>query len=646
MMTISKEIQLISFLLNQGSWVTTSVISDYLELSPRSVSTYISELNKKYDGLILSSNKGYRILKDKACAILNAISTRRIPSNYEERKKYILEKILLSQQFPTIDFLSDRLCVSPSTLQNEISKLRSELSDFHLHLRIKNNKLSIIGLDRDKRRLVLDLINEELENSSFSLESIQDLFVTTDLKRIKKIVTNALKNNEYFLDEYSLLNYILHIAVFIELKGNNYIANAKDHNALRINFRKVTSPHVCKIIEEIFSEIKLAYGGDFTIEDFSEVSLSMMTSAVSNNLGKLHMDQLEELVGREIEKLLFEIVRSVRSTYSIDLKEDGFMIRFAFHLKNVIKRVENNIKLRNSEFKSIKSDFPLIYVIAVFISNIINKKTNHILSEDEIAYIALHIGVLMEEKKAYSEKLKCIVLAPDYYTVGRSLYRRLNEKFSDSILITNFITSYDDLASTEEYDLLLSTIEINPRTEKPHILMDPFLSNTTISNVFQKIEEVKQAKRKQKMTNQFKYFFRNDLFFYDYPFKTYQDAIETMCDSMMEKDYVDKNYKKEIYEHEEVAPSAYGNIAIPHPLSNRAISSVIAISINPTPIQWGTNKVHIVFMLSLQEENRDLFTDIFNSITHLISNKDFFTKIMNAKTYEDFIEILVSSTVN
>ncbi|HOJ02037.1 MAG TPA: HTH domain-containing protein, partial [Anaerolineaceae bacterium] len=376
-MTISKEIQLISFLLNQGSWVTTSVISDYLELSPRSVSTYISELNKKYDGLILSSNKGYRILKDKACAILNAISTRRIPSNYEERKKYILEKILLSQQFPTIDFLSDRLCVSPSTLQNEISKLRSELSDFHLHLRIKNNKLSIIGLDRDKRRLVLDLINEELENSSFSLESIQDLFVTTDLKRIKKIVTNALKNNEYFLDEYSLLNYILHIAVFIELKGNNYIANAKDHNALRINFRKVTSPHVCKIIEEIFSEIKLAYGGDFTIEDFSEVSLSMMTSAVSNNLGKLHMDQLEELVGREIEKLLFEIVRSVRSTYSIDLKEDGFMIRFAFHLKNVIKRVENNIKLRNSEFKSIKSDFPLIYVIAVFISNIINKKTNH-----------------------------------------------------------------------------------------------------------------------------------------------------------------------------------------------------------------------------------------------------------------------------
>jgi lichenan operon transcriptional antiterminator len=152
----------------------------------------------------------------------------------------------------------------------------------------------------------------------------------------------------------------------------------------------------------------------------------MMTSAVSNHITKLHIDQLDELVGPEIEELLYEIVRSVRSTYSIDLKEDSFMIRFAFHLKNVLERVEHNINIRNSQFRKIKNDFPLIYVIAVYISNIINKKTNHTLSEDEIAYIALHIGVLMEEKKAYSEKLTCVVLAPDYYTVNRTLFRRIN----------------------------------------------------------------------------------------------------------------------------------------------------------------------------------------------------------------------------
>ncbi|NMC29495.1 MAG: transcription antiterminator [Pelolinea sp.] len=639
---MNREIQLLNFLVNQGTWVTNTTLANHLDLSSRSISTYIAEINRKYDKLIISSNKGYRIQqKEKAIDIIQAAPLMRMPGNYEERKKYILEKILLSQQCPTIDSLSDRLCISPLTLQNELSRLRTELSELGLHLKIKNNKLSIIGLDRDKRRLILDLINNELENSSFSLEEIQEFFSNVDLKNIKKIVLNVLKENEYFLDDYSLLNYILHIAIFIEL-NKDANTEVKEHIAHKLNFRDIASPHVYHIIEEIYSELKNVYGGDYTLEDFCEVSLSMMTSAVSNHITKLHIDQLDELVGSEIEELLYEIVRSVRSTYSIDLKEDSFMIRFAFHLKNVLERVEHNINIRNSQFRKIKNDFPLIYVIAVYISNIINKKTNHTLSEDEIAYIALHIGVLMEEKKAYSEKLTCVVLAPDYYTVNRTLFRRINSIFSESLIIQNFLASIDDLSESDDYDLLLSTIEINPKIKTPHILIDPFLSETSINNVFQKIDEVKQLKIKRKMSDQFKYFFRSDLFFYDYPFKTNVDVIETMCDLMMEKNYVDKNYKNEIYEHEEVAPSSYGNIAIPHPLSNDAISSVIAISINPTPIQWGSNKVNIVFMLSLQEENREHFKDIFDFITHFISDKEFFSKIMNAKTYEEFIDILVS----
>jgi lichenan operon transcriptional antiterminator len=639
---MNREIQLLNFLVNQGTWVTNTTLANHLDLSSRSISTYIAEINRKYDKLIISSNKGYRIQqKEKAIDIIQAAPLMRMPGNYEERKKYILEKILLSQQCPTIDSLSDRLCISPLTLQNELSRLRTELSELGLHLKIKNNKLSIIGLDRDKRRLILDLINNELENSSFSLEEIQEFFSNVDLKNIKKIVLNVLKENEYFLDDYSLLNYILHIAIFIEL-NKDANTEVKEHVAHKLNFRDIASPHVYHIIEEIYSELKNVYGGNYTLEDFCEVSLSMMTSAVSNHITKLHIDQLDELVGPEIEELLYEIVRSVRSTYSIDLKEDSFMIRFAFHLKNVLERVEHNINIRNSQFRKIKNDFPLIYVIAVYISNIINKKTNHTLSEDEIAYIALHIGVLMEEKKAYSEKLTCVVLAPDYYTVNRTLFRRINSIFSESLIIQNFLASIDDLSESDDYDLLLSTIEINPKIKTPHILIDPFLSETSINNVFQKIDEVKQLKIKRKMSDQFKYFFRSDLFFYDYPFKTNVDVIETMCDLMMEKNYVDKNYKNEIYEHEEVAPSSYGNIAIPHPLSNDAISSVIAISINPTPIQWGSNKVNIVFMLSLQEENREHFKDIFDFITHFISDKEFFSKIMNAKTYEEFIDILVS----
>ena len=649
-MTPDKEFALLSYLLNRNSWVTASVLSECVDLSPRSISNYISDINVKYDDIIISSNKGYKIKKAKAIKILNSLPNLGIPSNYNERKKYILEKILLSQQNHTLDSLSQELCISIATLQNEISRLRSDLAESKLHLRIKNDKLSIIGQDRDKRRLVIELINEELENSSFSLEGVQELFANANLKEIKEIVIKALKKHGYFLDEYSLLNYILHIAVFIELKGTHSVKN-NESSAHRINFKEIATPHIYQIIETILDDLKNGYHRDFSHEDFFEVSLSMMTSAVTNHITKLRLDQLGDLVGKDIEGLLFEIVEKVHDTYSINLREDNFLIRFAFHLKNVIARAKNDISIRNSQFNKIKDDFPLIYVIAVFISNIINKKIHQTLSEDEIAYIALHIGVLMEEQKAYSEKISCIVLAPDILTISRTWFRRLNTHFSESLLITNLIASTDDLPEAGNYDLLLTTIDINPIELNPelgtsYLKIDPFLSEASINNIYQKIEEVKQLKARKKMIDQFKVFFRNDLFFYDYQFNTYTDAIETMCDYMLEKNYVEENYKNEIYEHEQVSPSSYGNIAIPHPLSNSALSSVIAVSINPTPIEWGINKVNIVFMLSLQEEKRDQFKDIFGTITHLMSNKDFYAKIMNAKTYDEFIDTLVSFAVN
>ncbi len=636
---------LISYLYNQVAWVTSSELANYLGVSLRSVNNYVNSINHQYNQLIISSNRGYKVNKEQAAAIIDTARSRNIPEKYTDRKKFIIEKILLTKEHISLDYLSNVLCVSPLTLQNEINKLRGELDSYKLILRIKNDFLSILGSERNKRKLVTELINEELENSAFSLEGIQRLFLDVDLEDIKNIVLITLKRHRYFLDDYSLLNYVMHIAVLIELSQTKK-GNLDEIQKGFIDFRTIASPHVFSIIEEIFRDLKNIYDVNFTTDDFFESSLSLMTNAVSSQIAKLQIDQLGTMVGQEIVDLLNEIIASVKSTFSIDIQEDSFIIRFAFHLKNMLMRLKNDVHIRNSQFKKIKNEFPLIYVIAVFISDLINKRFKFALSEDEIAYIALHIGALIEEKNAYIKKLSCVVLAPDFYTESRALYKKLKNRFSESLLITNFITSIDELERIENYDLLLSTIDIKPGLGTSYLLIDPFLSETAIGRIYQKVDETKAAKTTERVINQFKVFFRDDLFFYDKPFQTHIDAIEMMCDVMMKKKYVDISYKKEIYDHEAVAPSSYGNIAIPHPLSNRALSSVIAISINPTSIKWGINKVNIVFMLSLREEDRDHFKDIFDSITHLMANKEFFARIMNAKTYKEFIDTLVSYSIN
>ena len=47
-------------------------------------------------------------------------------------------------------------------------------------------------------------------------------------------------------------------------------------------------------------------------------------------------------------------------------------------------------------------------------------------------------------------------------------------------------------------------------------------------------------------------------------------------------------------------------------------------------------------MLSLKEEDRDLFSDIFEFITQILKDEHIFKKIMSIKTYDEFINSLVS----
>jgi lichenan operon transcriptional antiterminator len=644
-MSISKENLLISYLLKQSAWVTSDTLANYLDLSTRSINNYVSRINKKYGEIILSSNKGYSAVNDKAIAVLNALPDSNIPRNFEERKQIIIEKLLLSHQSVTIDSLANKFCISRITLLNELSKFRLYLKKYKLQLRIKEDRLSIIGSDRKKHELVMMMINKELENFSFRLDKLQTIFAVVDLNIIRKIILNILKDYDYFLDDYSLLNYILHIAVFIELRGG--LLEKNENDSQKLNLADIASPHIKEIIDKIYVELAENFECDFSREDFFEVSLPVMTNAVSNQITQLQLNQLSSFVGEEINDLLFEIIRQVQDTYSIDLADDKFLIRFAYHLKNVVLRAKNNVSVGNSQLIKIKNEFPLIYVIAVFVSKIIKNKIGLPIPKDEIAYIALHIGAIMEEKKAYNDKLKCIVLAPGLNIVNRTLFQRLKNIFSESIIITNFIGSTDDLPQEDEFDIFLSTIDINPQDIGPelvssYLLIDQFLSEESVNKIFLKINDVKQVKIRQNFLKKIKFFFREDLFFFNQPFATQDDAIEVMCNRMIEKNYVDKDYKDEIYEHEAIASSAYGNIAIPHPLSNNAQSSVISISINPEPVNWGGKEVNLIFMLSLEEQNNYLFKEIFHFIIQIISNFDSYNQIMQASTYQEFLDILVA----
>lgn len=635
----SRSISVINLLRQTRAWTTCSTISKELNLSPRSVRYVISKINKQ-EQLILSSKKGYIISED--IYEDNLISDQPVSSTPEERKKYIFHKLIILNEVLDMDELANHFHISRATLLNNLPDLKKELEENKLFLKTKQNNLYVIGKERHKQKYAVKLIRDEVEHSNFSLTNIQQYFHTVDLCSIKKLITDVFSKYQYYLDDYSLLNYVIHLAVCIELSKNDNqkqgTNNCKASSASEL--KCFASDEIIEIVQDITNQVNTQYGISFSIEHILEASVLMMTRIVSTRNCTIGFENISLIVGDEIRDLIIEIMDSVYDKYYIDLSNKQLMIRFAVHLKNLLLRVNNDIHIQNAQFKNIKNEYPFLYDLAVFVSYTINNRLRCQLPEEEIAYIALHLGVMIEQNTTIHEKLTCVLFSTDYYTIGKSLLKNITRIFSQELFIQDLITNAEKLDRiTSNVDLIITTYPLK-NTAVPYVVVGPFLSEPKVSEIFNKIETIKQIKNKKHILSKIEFFLKKDLCFFGRDFKTSKDAIEVMCNYMLEKNYVEENFKNEIYEHENVAPSSYGNIAIAHTFSNSDLPSVIAMAINPEPISWGSNQVNVVFMISLNKKDNKLFKDIFKFLTNIITNNDALALMLKTTSYTELIEII------
>lgn len=638
---MEKKIELIDYLAQRGNFVTNKELQNVLNVSRRTIVNYVNEIRSQYGDIICSTSNGYKLIdKEKTLDVLEQNVNNIPPRSSEERKKFLLEKLLFSSDHLTIEDFANKFCISPNTLLKEITKFRQELKKHNLVLRTKHNELFITGTEKDKRSYMMILLNQELEESKFNIHSIQKYFTYVEIKGLEAIVSNEIQKNGFFLDDFSLLNYILHLAICIE---SNHLNQNQLEKSTQITISFDFSHHIQQVISDIHKKIFENYGMNFSSQQVYDTSLLLATRAISQKVNKSTFNNLESLVGNDVKDLLLEIIEAVHFAYGIDLKINNFMVRFAYHLKNMIIRTKNHLNVANANFVTIKKDFPFLYVIAVFIASIINRKIGSKLSENEISYIALHLGVLMEEKKAYDQHIKCGLVLFDYYKLGTTIFNNIKHYYSN-LMLMDITTSYSQILDIEDLDLLITTLPIDASIEIPQVKIHLIPTELDYKNIVDTINEIERDSSYNKIKNKAKKYFRNDLFFPGTNFENHKQAIEFLCDNMLKLNIVTPLFKQAIYEHENCAPSAYGNIAIPHPLSiedGQVNSSAIAVLINNTPIRWYKNQVDLVFMISLRREDRPLLQEIFALIFDSLTSNEKFTQLLHCNDFDNFIDTLL-----
>ncbi|MBQ1307872.1 MAG: PTS sugar transporter subunit IIA, partial [Erysipelotrichaceae bacterium] len=65
-----------------------------------------------------------------------------------------------------------------------------------------------------------------------------------------------------------------------------------------------------------------------------------------------------------------------------------------------------------------------------------------------------------------------------------------------------------------------------------------------------------------------------------------------------------------------------------------------AFDINKTPIHWGDNDVQLVLIVSLKEEDRKEFREIFQFFSKAISDETSIRELHKVRNFNDLIQII------
>ena len=128
------------------------------------------------------------------------------------------------------------------------------------------------------------------------------------------------------------------------------------------------------------------------------------------------------------------------------------------------------------------------------------------INEDEVAYIALHIGILSEYQYCIHNKVKCILFYPSYWSLNTKITTKIEKRFKDDILIQNVYDDISNLPNSDDYDLLLSTVHLDNMNPSRYLRISSFLNSNDVISIYNAIIKIKNNRIKSKFEKNLKKF--------------------------------------------------------------------------------------------------------------------------------------------
>ncbi|WP_369308644.1 transcription antiterminator [Providencia rettgeri] len=623
--------QIFAQILNEV--VPQDELAKRFSVSTRTIRSDINEINEliqEYHAhIVYERGRGYRLkVEDEA---LFATFTQHseeesaIPRTSKERIDALLLKLLMLSLPVKLDDIAEEWFVSRGTLQQDMGTVREQLQKYQITLEsIPHQGIRLNGSEWAIRACMTETLwrrySEQItpDLTTFRPDSLDNL----DLTYIDKVLHNSMNRFDIRISNEGHLYLVFNCAVTILriTRGHELTTSVKSDEAEEV---------IRKACDEISKGLIYFLGNDLSHAELSYLHDQIIAQRIS------HQDTATQKSGSHNE-LSEHILNYINELYNYDLRNDEKLKKdLNTHLAALITRLQYHISTPNPLLSDIKQYYPFAYDVTLSALTSASKQLlPHPISEDELGYLAVHIGVSLERNYgAGSIRQTEVLVVTD---AGNSTFRVVESKIMREFPQLKFsrgltLQEYESLSEVSE-DFVITTVRISEKN-KPVIKIAPFPTPYQLEQVG------RLAMVDQTRPYIIERFF-DERFFMVINEKVSQEALfQTVCHKLQQEGYVTAEFYPSLQERESIVSTLLGEgIALPHSLGLLANKTVVATIIAPKGIEWNKESkenAYVIFLLAISKADYEEAMAIYDLFVTFVKEKTT-RRLVSVKNFNEF----------
>ena len=263
----------------------------------------------------------------------------------------------------------------------------------------------------------------------------------------------------------------------------------------------------------------------------------------------------------------------------------------------MITRVRYQIMIPNPLLDNIKQHYPMAWDMTLAAVSSWGKYTPYVISENEIGFLVLHIGVGLERHYniGYQRQPRVLLVCDAGNAMVRMIEAVLQRKYPQ-IEVTRTLTLREyELADAIGEDFVISTARVSEKS-KPVVMIAPFPTDYQL----EQIGKLVLVDRTRPWMLE-KYFDAAHFRILDKPVDQ-QTLFRELCGQLEGEGFVGAEFLDSVIEREAIVSTMLGDgIALPHSLGLLAQKTVVYTVLAPQGIQWGDETAHVIFLLAISK---------------------------------------------